>query len=94
MSVCTYIRVCERDEPLYQCDEVYCVTLSVTNIQMTNQCYLGCRNIFRGGGGGGEGARLWFQEIRGERSLAGCEWHKAWSFPRKGKNIARVMYPS
>ena len=30
----------------------------------------------------------------GERSLAGCEWHKAWSFPRKGKNIARVMHPS
>ena len=57
-----YVRVCERDEPLYQCDEVYCVTLSVTTIQMTNQCYLGCRNIFKG-----RGARLWLQEIRGER---------------------------
>ena len=30
----------------------------------------------------------------GETSLAGCEWRKAWSFPRKGRNIARVMHPS
>ena len=45
LSVCVHVPVrtyvhmyacmCERDEPLYQCDEVYCVALGVTTIQET-----------------------------------------------------------